>query len=185
MMKNFWGHLKTVTKHRFKVMIHCFKAGIYWQGLTHDLSKFTPTEFLMGIKYYQGTRSPNEGEREDVGYSTAWMHHKGRNKHHFEYWVDIRPTSRRYGPVEMPYKYLVEMFCDRVAASKVYKGKDYDDKAPLAYYIRGHARDMMHPSSADQLEELLTILANQGEKAAFDCVKSRLKEKNACIKSKK
>jgi len=61
---------------------------MYKQGLLHDLSKYSPVEFLVGCKYYQGTRSPNNAEREDIGVSTSWLHHKGRNKHHFEHWVD-------------------------------------------------------------------------------------------------
>ncbi len=173
---HFMGHLKTVAKHRWYVMRNCFKAGLYWQGLTHDLSKFAPTEFLMGIRHYQGNRSPNEEERELKGYSTAWMHHKGRNKHHFEYWVDINPQTKKYCPVQMPYRYLAEMFCDRVAASMVYKGKDYDNTAPLKYYLRGRARDMMHPVSADQLEELLTILSQEGAEVAFKRLRERLSQ---------
>ena len=72
-------------------MHYCFRAGMYKQGLLHDLSKYAPVEFLVGCKYYQGDRSPNNAEREDTGISKSWLHHKGRNKHHFEYWVDYAP----------------------------------------------------------------------------------------------
>ena len=85
---NAWGHFKTITSHKFLVMKYCFKVGLYKQGFLHDLSKYSPTEFMVGAKYYQGTRSPNNAEREATGVSTSWLHHKGRNKHHFEYWVD-------------------------------------------------------------------------------------------------
>ena len=77
-------HFRTITRHRHKVIANCFRAGIGWQGLFHDLSKYSPTEFWPGARYYQGTRSPNEIEREKYGYSPAWLHHKGRNRHHFE-----------------------------------------------------------------------------------------------------
>ena len=83
-----WSHFRTITKHKMMVMKYCFRVGLYRQGLMHDLSKYSPAEFLVGAKYYQGTRSPNNAEREAIGVSTAWLHHKGRNKHHFEYWVD-------------------------------------------------------------------------------------------------
>ena len=115
-MKNLIGHFVTITKHRHLVIKHCKKAGVLWQGLRHDLSKYSPTEFLPGIKYYTGQRSPNEGERAENGYSLAWIHHKGRNKHHFEYWTDYNPVSKLVEPVEMPVNYVAEMFCDRVAA---------------------------------------------------------------------
>ena len=87
-LSRFFGHLHTINSHRHKVIANCFRAGIPWRGLMHDLSKYSPTEFFNGVKYYQGMRSPNEAEREDIGYSRAWMHHKGRNRHHFEYWIE-------------------------------------------------------------------------------------------------
>ena len=86
-----WLHFKTITRHKLLVMHYCFRAGMYKQGLLHDLSKYAPVEFLVGCKYYQGDRSPNNAEREDTGISKSWLHHKGRNKHHFEYWVDYAP----------------------------------------------------------------------------------------------
>ncbi|MBQ1229969.1 MAG: catalase [Clostridia bacterium] len=162
-----FAHFYTVTKHRHRVISHCFRAGIGWQGLFHDLSKYSLTEFLPGARYYQGTRSPNERERELYGYSLAWMHHKGRNRHHFEYWVDLNPKEKRYEPVPMPIRYIKEMFCDRVAASKIYQGKSYTDAAPLEYYLRGGAKEKMHPATAEQLEEWLLMLKEQGEKETF------------------
>ena len=84
-----WRHFKTITTHRILVMQGCFKMGLYWQGLTHDLSKYSPTEFMTGVRYYQGNKSPNAAEREEKGYSEAWLHHKGRNRHHYEYWTDV------------------------------------------------------------------------------------------------
>ncbi len=104
---HIWKHFSTITRHRHKVIYHCFKAGIFWQGLRHDLSKYSPTEFMAGAKNYVGNKSPNEKERERYGFSRAWLHHQGRNKHHFEYWVDYNPILNRKEPVEMPTKYLI------------------------------------------------------------------------------
>ena len=164
-------HFITITKHRNKVIAHCFKAGIGFQGLFHDLSKYSPTEFIPGAKYYLGTRSPNEGEREELGYSLAWMHHKGRNKHHFEYWTDVNMERKRYEPVEMPMQYVTEMFCDRIAASKIYQGDKYTDESALNYFIRGKAREKMHQNTADLLEGWLRMLAEKGEVETFAHVK--------------
>lgn len=160
-------HFSTITKHRHKVMIHCFKAGIGFQGLFHDLSKYTLTEFIPGMKYYQGTRSPNEREREVYGYSRAWLHHKGRNRHHFEYWRDLNHKTKSYEPVKMPMRYVKEMFCDRVAASKIYQGKNYTDQQPYTYFKSGNAWSMMHKETAALLESWLLMLSEQGEKATF------------------
>jgi hypothetical protein len=168
-------HLRTILKHRHKVISHCFRVGIGCQGLRHDLSKLSPTEFIPGAKYYQGTRSPNEGEREALGYSRAWLHHKGRNRHHFEYWVDIDPVEKCYKPVKMPLKYVVEMFCDRVAASKIYAKENYSHAHPLAYFMRGKSRRSIHPETSDFLEKLLTMLEKEGEKQTFRYIKQFLK----------
>ena len=165
-------HFKTITSHRHLVIVHCFRAGIGLQGLFHDLSKYGPTEFIPGARYYQGSRSPNERERELYGYSFAWMHHKGKNRHHFEYWSDLNPKTKRYEAARMPMRYVKEMFCDRVAASKIYQGEKYTDRHPLEYYMRGKARSRMHPDTADLLESWLSMLAKDGEDKTFAYLRS-------------
>ncbi len=171
-MIHFIKHFNTVNKHRFKVLVHCARAGILFRGLTHDLSKYSPTEFIEGARFYLGYKSPTEREREVYGYSKAWMHHKGRNKHHFEYWTDYNARTRSLEPVKMPIKYVKEMFCDRVAASKVYMGDKYKDGDPLSYFLGGRAKTAMHPETAALLECWLKMLRSDGEKAAFRKIRS-------------
>ena len=175
-LRGAFGHFKTITKHRHAVIRHYKKAGILWQGIFHDLSKYTPTEFLAGARYYVGTRSPNELEREAYGYSLAWMHHKGRNKHHFEYWTDYNPVERKVGPVKMPLRYVLEMVCDRIAASKIYQGENYTDKHPIEYFMRGKGNRVIHPETSDLTEKLLVLLAEHGEEVTFACMRAMLKE---------
>lgn len=170
-LMHIWKHFKTITRHRHTVIRHCFKAGIGIQGLFHDLSKYSPSEFWTGAKYYQGDRSPNEMERETYGYSKAWLHHKGRNKHHFEYWMDYQPYSRKFAPVKMPRKYVAEMLCDRLAASKIYKGAEYTDEHPLEYFLGGKATRCIHPETSDELEMLLRMLKEKGEQETFRYIK--------------
>ena len=169
-----WKHFQTITKHRWLVRKHCFQVGLYWRGLTHDLSKYAPSEFWTGAKYYQGTRSPNSEERERIGYSTAWMHHKGRNRHHYEYWTDLNLETKRYAPVPMPRVYFVEMVMDRIAACKVYHGKDYKDGDALAYFehaMEARESTMMHPQTRRELTFILTMLRDRGEKETFRFIK--------------
>ena len=161
-MMKAWQHFKTITTHKMWVMRYCFKIGLYWQGLTHDLSKYSPTEFLVGMKYYQGDRSPNNAEREDTGMSKSWMHHKGRNKHHFEYWIDYGTHGAVLEGMKMPVNYVVEMFLDRIAASKVYRGTAYTDRDPLDYFLGGKGQYLMHEETEALLEKLLIMLAKQG-----------------------
>ena len=169
-----WQHFKTITHHKWLVLQGCFRVGLYWQGLTHDLSKYAPTEFLNGAKYYQGTRSPNAAEREDKGYSEAWMHHKGRNRHHFEYWTDMNLVTKNYEPLPMPRKYLVEMIMDRRAACMTYQGKAYKDDSSLIYLERSLEKDKMHPQTLRELRYLLTMLAEKGERETFSFLKEIL-----------
>ena len=145
------------------VMHNCFKCGLYWQGLVHDLSKYSWTEFSVGAKYYQGTRSPNDAERESKGYSSAWLHHKGRNKHHLEYWIDYAPNGdHAMAGMRMPERYVAEMVCDRIAASKNYKGASYTDAAAWEYYDRSKDHYILHPETRRQLETCLLILRDEG-----------------------
>ena len=169
---NAWGHFKTITSHKLLVMKYCFKVGLYKQGLLHDLSKYSPTEFMVGAKYYQGTRSPNNAEREATGVSTSWLHHKGRNKHHFEYWTDYNPKTRRMEAVEMPLKYVKEMFCDRVAAGKIYLDDKYTNDNPIEYFLKGNAKTSMHPNTAKLLEGWLMMLQQEGEEKTFAYIKN-------------
>lgn len=178
-MNKAWRHFKTITYHKYIVAKGCFGVGLYWQGLVHDLSKYSPAEFLVGAKYYQGDRSPNNAEREEKGYSSAWLHHKGRNRHHYEYWVDYNSRAEADEimiPVPMPYRFLVEMVMDRIAASKVYMGEHYTDSAPLDYYYRGTHRVPMHEDTRAELSRLLEMLAREGEKKTFQHIRGELKK---------
>lgn len=170
----WWSHLKTINHHKWLVLKSCFRLGLIKQGLLHDMSKYGPTEFLVGAKYYQGNRSPNTAEREEKGYTSAWLHHKGRNKHHMEYWIDYDLKNGGMTGMKMPVKYVVEMFCDRVAASKNYNRENYDDSFPLKYYQNGKSKYLLHEETAALLEKLLVMLAEQGEDAVFEYIKSNV-----------
>ncbi len=173
-------HFGTITHHKFVVAKHCFRSGIYLQGLTHDLSKYSPAEFRIGVQYYTGVKSPNSVERTEKGYSSAWLHHKGRNRHHFEYWIDVKSNGDvTLEGKKMPTRYVVEMFCDRVAASKVYQGSSYSDKSSLTYYRleQSVGPPLMHPDTSALLERLLIMLAKEGEKETFRYIRNEIVKK--------
>jgi len=169
-------HFKTITTHKLLVMKGCFQLGLYKQGLLHDLSKYAPKEFLTGAKYYQGDRSPNAAERDAIGYSESWLHHKGRNKHHYEYWIDFDPKNPdsplRIAP--MPDRYIVEMLVDRVAACKVYNGDKFTTQDPLDYYNKGNTAQFLHPHTEKMLVGLLKMYAQKGEKYTFRYIRKRI-----------
>ena len=170
-----WKHFCTINHHKHLVMKGCFAVGLYKQGLLHDLSKYTPTEFLVGCKYYQGTMSPNNAERKDKGYSSAWLHHKGRNKHHMEYWIDYgvpdEGGDKGLCGMKMPLRYVVEMYIDRVSAAKNYQKGAYTDRSPLEYYENGKSIHILHPNTRELLERLLTMLAEEGEEATYKYIR--------------
>ena len=168
---NIWKHFCTINHHKILVMRGCFQVGLIRQGLLHDLSKYSPTEFIVGCRYYQGNMSPNNAEREAVGYSSAWLHHKGRNKHHLEYWIDYgvgdgrdgQKTHRGICGMKMPIKYVAEMYVDRVSASKNYQRDKFKLDSPLQYYLRGRKYYILNEDTKAMLELLLVMLAVKGE----------------------
>lgn len=174
-------HFRTITTHKLLVMQKCFRVGLYRQGLLHDLSKYSPTEFRVGMAYYQGNRSPNNAEREDIGVSLSWLHHKGRNKHHYEYWVDYDPRrgERILAGAPMPRRYVAEMVMDRISASQVYNGSAYHDGMPLEYYEKNQDKLwFVHEDTKRDLAYILRILAEEGEEAMYTYVKQVYLRKN-------
>ncbi len=177
-------HFITITRHRHMVMRYCFKAGLYKQGLLHDLSKYSFQEFIPSVKYYAyGKYSPNANERKSKGYSSAWLHHKGRNKHHCEYWYDYNLDLKMYAPVEMPNRYIAESICDRIAASKNYNRKNYTPDMALDYFLQEKYRLVMHPETIKKTEMLLRMYVDKGEKFLFKYLKKHYR--NNLISEKK
>ena len=164
-------HFITITKHRHLVMKLCFKMGLYKQGLLHDLSKYSYTEFSNSAKYYVGKYSPTISERKEKGYSDIWMHHKGRNKHHYEYWFDFSNVEKKYVPIKIPIKYVKEMICDRIAASKVYLKDQYTKSSALEYFNRTYDRHEMHPETSALLKSWLELVSEKGENEAIKIIK--------------
>lgn len=173
-------HFCTITKHRFMVRKYCFKSGLYMQGLLHDISKYSFSEFFLGVKYYTGKRSPIGYERREKGYSKAWLHHKGRNKHHPEYWVDLSIEEKEYKPIPMPLKYIGEAFCDHLAASKVYNKKDFKPQMVLDYYYNKEKYFLpMHEITQKAFEFLLNFYIENGEKETFKYIKKHYRKKDS------
>ena len=167
---NIYYHLRTVLIHKHEVFKAMCKCGMPIRGLLHDMSKFSPAEFITSVKYYQGTQSPINAERKDKGYSMVWLHHKAHNKHHTQYWVDL--TNGNIIPVEMPWKYVVEYICDGIAAGKTYarnKGTEWTDDNPLRHFNRADNSSIIHPSTRAKIRFYYTEIAERGwERVAKD-----------------
>lgn len=170
---HIFKHLHTVNKHRWLVFIHCCKVGIPFQGLVHDLSKYSFTEFFTSARNYSGVKSPIANERsEEYGYSKAFIHHTRKNKHHYEYWVDVTLGDIILSP--MPFKYALESSMDMIAASKVYNHKNFTKDKPLKFLEKVKERSLMHSATKEFIEYILTEYKTSGFKTLK---KRRLKKK--------
>lgn len=164
-------HIKLVMKHKWIVFKLCCKIGVHWRGFMHDWSKFSPTEFFESVKYYNGHKSPIQVCKADKGYSEAWLHHKGRNKHHPEYWIDMSLPEKA---VIMPYKYAAEMICDKLAAGIVYSGKDWTPNTQIEYYRKERKLNLTHP----QIDKFMMAVFAQVSKEGLDKTLTKQNIKN-------
>lgn len=147
-------HFKTICRHKHYVRKYCWKMGMYWQGVTHDMSKFSPIEFFESAKYYQGSRSPIDACKEENGVSYGWQHHKGRNPHHYEYWVDNLDNGGT--PLLMPIKYAKELIADYLGAGHAYMGKKFTYVAEYEWWLQKKKKPLsMHPIIKDFIDTVL------------------------------
>ena len=159
-LKMMYRHFKTICRHKAIVCLECIKCGFIWRGLMHDNSKFSLTEFLPSAKYFQGNI---EAEKEQNGYSLAWMHHMGHNPHHWEYWVDFDDNGRIIAN-KIPYQYVVEMVCDWVGAGMVYSKGRWTQDAPLNFYNKVRHGRYFHPETEALILQFLECIRDKGLK---------------------
>ena len=173
-MGAYWKHFKTICRHKHYVFKECVACGIFWQGLVHDLSKFGFVEFRSSARYFQGNRSPIEAEKEEIGYSKAWLHHKGHNKHHWEYWTDFTDDGEIIAN-EMPIKYVIEEVCDWIGAGKAYSKDKWTQESPLIHYNKMRKGRYFHPETDKILITSVNKIANEGLDAFHKYAKALIK----------
>lgn len=173
---NFFKHFKKVCTHKWWVFHYCVKAGIPIRGLLHDMSKFSPVEFFESVKYYQGGSSPIDACKKANGYSNAWLHHKGRNKHHYEYWQDNFDKGGE--ALDMPLKYKKEMICDYMGAGRAYYGKAFTMEKEYEWWQNKKSKPLaMHKEVLEFTDRFFECLLKEGEKETF----KKLKDNNLTI----
>lgn len=157
-----WKHFKTVCRHKAVVYRQCKACGIPWQGIVHDLSKFSPVEFASSARYFQGDKSPIEAEKAAVGYSAAWLHHKGHNPHHWEYWTDFSEEDGSVIVNRIPYRYVVEMICDWIGAGMVYSKGNWSEDEPYNYFCKVRGGRHFHPMTEALILRFLITIRDHG-----------------------
>lgn len=161
MMKNLILHLRKILRHKYWVWRYSCKLGIGWQGFWHDMSKFSVSELVESVRYYQGNSSPIPVAKEINGYSEAWQHHKGHNKHHMEYWCDFQRGKLVRIPI--PYKYILEMIADWFAAGRVYKNNpnhSYSDQMTWWSINAERIKKTTHPCTFQMICIILNRMDN-------------------------
>ena len=180
-VSNFFKHIKLVCKHRWLVFRFSLKLGIPFRGFMHDFSKFSYDEFWESVKYYDGKISPITRCKQTEGYSKAWLHHKGRNKHHFQYWVDL--GTKGVAPV-IPYKYMAEMICDKLSASITYNGKNWNNSSEYEYWKHEKTRTIINPKIENFLEEVFLEIKDKGIDKTINKKHIKALYKRHCIDDK-
>lgn len=151
-------YLWYVIKHKYFVAIECFKVGLIWRGIKHDIDKLFPDEFFPYAFHFYKDKRP---ERDKTGYykpvdtgnykfEEAWLKHCRRNTHHWQYYA-LATENNIIKYYEMPYKDCLEMICDWKGAGKAQKSI-YDVKQ--WYEINGR-KILLHPNSKKIIELLL------------------------------
>lgn len=180
-LKNVVKHFILITKHKWVVFKLCCRVGIPWRGLVHDLSKYSPTEFLESVKYFNGNHSPITDCKRDKGYSEAWLHHKGRNKHHTDFWVDLNgPDGKPILPI-IPYSYVAEMLCDKLAAGIIYEGKKWTKEFELQYWLNERKDILVNNQIKKLITDFLTQVSKNGIKKVLTKNNVKSLYKKYCI----
>lgn len=153
-MIKYFKYFKTICIHKWYVFVECYKLGIIWQGIIHDMSKFSPSEFFASAKYYNG-------DGNDYKYQLAWLHHKSHNKHHWEYWVDWNSSNGEYILTQIPMKYIKEICADMIGASKAYNKGTFNKKEPFLYFIKNCKGWQIKEDDRDLIECILLDIQNK------------------------
>jgi len=166
----YFKYLKYVLRHKWFVMIACFKVGLYWQGLTHDNSKFLPDEFFPYANFFYGKKDSSiTTKRNSKGYwkptdtgdkamDFAWLLHQKRNPHHWQWWI-LPEDEGGIKQLPMPKKYLTEMICDWEGA-----GKAQRNSTPVWEWYKNYCSKMsLHIDTRIELEQAIAILEREGK----------------------
>lgn len=141
--------VKRILTHKYYVAKYCFQIGLYWQGITHDLSKFSYVEFSRAIKYWDDNISSLANECKILGYSQTFLHHRGRNPHHYEYWIHSLDDGGV--PAKMPKKYVLELICDYLAAARTYGA---DPRKEYMWWSKLQSNMKIHKETKDYITEV-------------------------------
>lgn len=138
--KMCWEYFKYIIGHKWNVGIECIKTGLYLHAITHDLSKFLPSEFIPYAKFFfskNRAKGYKQSDENDPNFQAGWNRHQKRNKHHWNYWVSVTRKDEII-PIPMPEKYVKQMICDWRGMSRKFGGTTID------YFISNREKMILH-----------------------------------------
>lgn len=143
---NYIQYLSYVFRHKWFVFLAGLKVGVpLWQLATHDLSKFSPSEFFPYANFFY--RPKDSG---GDAFNMAWLLHQRRNPHHWQHWVLMQDDGPAL-PLPMPEKYAREMVADWAGAGRAITGKwEVAD-----WYENNKEKIILHPETRQFTEILL------------------------------
>ncbi len=161
-------YLSYLVRHKWYVMLACFRYGLYWQGIVHDWSKFLPSEWLPYAESFYGSRSKligeiqkthvalSQEETHDLAtirrqFDIAWLKHQHRNPHHWQHWV-LREDSGLTKVLPMPRRYLLEMLADWEGAGRAITGKT---GTTPGWYAKNRDKIMLHEDTRWSVDIML------------------------------
>lgn len=152
-------YLRYLARHKWFVLVACFRRGLYWQGIIHDWSKFLPSEWIPYANFFYGFKPTEEDRRRSrviFGYdcwpssewmrdrfNRAWLAHQHRSPHHWQHWI-LRNDDGTTFPVEMPHRYVLEMLADWDGAGRAITGKT--GGTPV-WYAKNRHKMLLHPDT--------------------------------------
>lgn len=171
-MKKYIQYLNYVIKHKWYVAIECFKMGLIWQGIIHDMSKFLPNEFVPYARFFHGKKKKQIRDKTgyykptdtgDTDFDFAWFLHQKRNPHHWQYWI-CPDDNKNIKVFEIPHKYVKEMVCDWIGAGKA-QGYFSPSNDPLLetrkWWEANNKKMLFHLNTRKKIEQMLYILNNK------------------------
>jgi len=149
----YWKYFLYVVQHKWNVFLECCKMMQPLHGLTHDLSKFLPSEFIPYSKFFFETNRMEgykQSDESNSNFQKGWCLHQKRNKHHWNYWVSVT-RKNEIVPIPMPKKYVKQMIADWNGMSRKFGGETKD------YYIKNKESMILHPDTIEIIEYILKI----------------------------
>lgn len=145
LINKYYCNLKYLLIHKYNVAIECLKMGMFWHAVTHDISKFLPSEFFPYSENFHSGPWKKYRELNRRAMEEAWQWHKNRNPHHWDFWVKGSGEA-----IPMPEKYVKQMIADWKGM-----GRQTGFDNAINYYAKTKHRMSLHKDTVKLIHKYL------------------------------